>query len=788
MNAATINKVKEIFQAAVDLPPTEQELFVRERCASDTSLRDAVSRLLRHESEGMGDFLCRPAFTPAPDMMPLDAQDPPERIGRYAIIRRIGEGGMGVVYEAQQENPRRTVALKVIRSGLPSTEMIRRFRHEAEALGHLQHPGIACIYEAGVSETGDAGGAQPFFAMELIHGSQLSAYAAEQALDMRERLELVAEICIAVQHAHLKGVIHRDLKPDNILIDQTGQPKILDFGVARAADTDVLTTTLRTAYGQMVGTIPYMSPEQVTGDPKQLDTRSDVYALGVILYELLCGMLPLDVQHLPISEAAQKILQEDPPSLSSIDKTFRGDVETIVARALEKDKTRRYQSASDLNADIRRYLKGQPIEAKRDSTLYVLRKTLYRHCWAAATAVCAVVGLGAFAIFATVQAGRYERLAQDERATRQQSVADREEAIGQREAARASAARARVETAKAEAVTHFLQNMLAAVDPSVTPNPDITVREVLDEAARELEDGSLTQIPGVEASIRETLGRTYLSVGRYADAEQQFRESLLSHREHHAIPDSVTATRLKRLGTALVLLGRLSEGEAVLVEAVSVYRSLSLDNTLEMTDAMNYLAEINLRRHEYDLAEQRFRDVLALRRKIVGDNHTSVANCLNNLAVTLRKKGNFAAAESAYRESLELNRSILGDKHIEIANTLSNLGMLRAYQGDIDEAEKLLVQALTMRRSLLGNSHPKIATTLNGLAGMLHLKGEYDRAEALYLEALTLRQDLLGSSHPKVALVNYNLSRLLYDRGTPEDALPFANKAVAFYRTQIPPR
>lgn len=781
MDAAKIKRANEIFQAVADLPDKERESCLAANCSGDNDLRGFVEQLLSHDAAGMGGFLCQPVFTPVSEESADVEQALPQRVGGYAIIRKLGEGGMGVVYEARQENPHRTVALKVIRSGFPSTSMLRRFQHEAEALGQLQHPGIACIYEAGVAEDGGerGGRVQPFFAMELIRGQPLTKYAAENELSTRERLELVAKICVAVHHAHQKGVIHRDLKPENILIDDTGQPKILDFGVARLTDADVRTMTLQTQFGQLVGTIPYMSPEQVTGDPKRLDTRSDVYALGVILYELLSGQLPFDVRDVPIPEAARKIRDDEPPSLASLVKSFRGDVETIVMRALEKDKTRRYQSASDLEADIGRYLRGDAIDAKRDSTLYVLGKNLRRHRWAVAIGSAFVVGLGAFAVYAGVQAGRYGRLARIERAASEQSLADRE-------AAELSATRAKHETAKAEAVTRFLQEMLASADPSHTPNPEVTVREVLDEAARGIDGDSFNQMPDVEASIRETLGITYLSLGRYAAAEQQLRESVRLHRGAQEAPDALTAKRLVLMGDALMEQGNLADGEAAFLEAMALYRSLSLDNTMQMAVVMNDLGVINLLRQEYDEAERRFRNVLALRRGIVGEDRAEVANGLNNLAVALRKKGDFPAAEKAYRESLDLNRRILGNNHVEVANTLSNLGMLRARQGDVDEAQALLEEALAMRRSLLGSRHPDVATTLNGLAGVLNLKGDHDRAEPLFREALALWQELLGDDHPKVALGNYNLGAFLNAQGAPADALPFAKRAVALYRGRRP--
>ena len=414
MVGENIKRAEEIFQVAVEAPAGQRPAILDRDCDGDTVLRAFVEQLLSNDEAGMGEFLRKPVFTPAFEDTAGGDADLPTRLGAYEIIGAIGEGGMGVVYEARQENPRRTVALKVIRPGPAASKTLRRFQHEVEVLGQLQHPGIAQIHEAGVADLQTATGAtmrQPFFAMELIRGEPLNTYATNAGLDPRQRLELVANVCDAVQHAHQRGVIHRDLKPANILVEGSGQPKILDFGVARATGADVQTITTQAGVGQIIGTVPYMSPEQVTGDSRQLDTRSDVYALGVILYELLSGCLPHEVNDLSVPEAVRKIRDEEPRRIGSIDRALRGEIETIVARALEKDKTRRYQSASDLADDIRRYLDGAPIEAKRDSALYVLRKTVARYRgWVAAGgllfALVVVFGLVSFG-----QAQKNRRLA-----------------------------------------------------------------------------------------------------------------------------------------------------------------------------------------------------------------------------------------------------------------------------------------------------------------------------------------------------------------------------------------
>ena len=331
-------------------------------------------------------------------------------VGRYRIIRLIGEGGMGAVYEAEQEQSRRTVALKIIKPGFVNPELLRRFEMESQALGRLQHPGIAQIYEAGAADTGF--GLQPYFAMEFIKGRTLSEYVAEHSLKTRERLEIFAKVADAVHHAHQRGLIHRDLKPGNILVDETGQPKILDFGVARATDSDSQ-ATMQTDLGQLVGTLAYMSPEQVMADPNALDTRSDVYALGVILYELLAGRLPYTISK-DLHETIMAIRETDPSRLSAVNRTYRGDIETIVAKALEKDKTRRYASAAEMAADIGRYLRDEPIIARPPTASYQLKKFTRRNkplVFAAGTIFVVMIAATVVSLREAVVARRAEQTA-----------------------------------------------------------------------------------------------------------------------------------------------------------------------------------------------------------------------------------------------------------------------------------------------------------------------------------------------------------------------------------------
>lgn len=463
--------VERLFLESIELKPDQRRAHVLARCGADAALAEDVLGLLAHAEDEATDGFLSSRVAPGRGLMTeLGAKalvgdepllPPDRRIAGFTLVGLLGSGGMGAVYLADQERPRRPVALKLMRRTLGASHsspayarLLRRFEHEADVLARLKHPGIAQIYEAGTFELD--GLRHPYIAMELVRGVSLTQHVRDKRLSTRERCLLLAKVCDAVTHAHRNGIIHRDLKPANIIVDEQGEPKILDFGVARADNAQAQMTSVHTGVGQLIGTLPYMSPEQVQGT-ESIDSRSDVYALGVLLYELLADCLPYDVRNCSLPEAARIIRDQEPRRLSTIDRVFRGDLEIITLKALNKDRDRRYQTAQDLGADLRRFTAGEAIAVRRDSALYVLRKQIERHRGLSIAAACVAVVILGLGVFSAVQAITASRLARSEGLAKTEALSSLEQARRERARADEAAARANRELARSQVEQGRLQ-------------------------------------------------------------------------------------------------------------------------------------------------------------------------------------------------------------------------------------------------------------------------------------------------------------------------------------------
>lgn len=654
----------------------------------------------------------------------------PDRIGAYRVLRLLGAGGMGQVYLAEQETPRRTVALKVIRPGPGSDELLRRFQHEVSVLGMLRHHGIAQIYDAGVAEA--QGRTQPYFAMEYVKGRPIGEHAAAMRLDLRARLELFARVCDAVQHAHLKGVIHRDLKPGNIMVEESGQPKILDFGVARATDHDLQAVTLQTDIGQLVGTLPYMSPEQVSGDPTELDSRSDVYSLGVVLFELLAGRLPMDVRSRAVTEAIRAVTEDEIPRLCDVAREIPADVDTIVAKSLIRDKSRRYQSAGDLAEDIRRYLHDEPILARPPSSIYQLSKFAKRHK--------PLVG-ASLVVLLTVTAGVVGIAWQGLAAQRERK--------------------------KAEAVTEFLARMLSSADPGGLHGRDARIADVLPIASARVESEMKHQ-PGIQATIWETIGATYFGLGMYLEAEMEFRKAHEKFAEALG-EDSRDAMRQRHnIAVAARHQGRLAEAETLLREIVAQRSRVLGASDPDTLRSLDNLATVLRRQGKPGEAVQLYRDVLTAQERELGPVHQDTLDTRNNLALVLRDLGHLEEAEVLLTQTLEQKRRVYGlikADHPEILTTRHNLARVMADMGRLDEAKAELQSILEARARELGPDHSHTLLTRLALADVLRRNGEHESAESILTEIIEIMMSRGGRQDATTLAARGYLAASLCARG-----------------------
>jgi len=728
MSGPSHDRIGELFNLARSLSSGDRQRLLDERCAGDAELRAEVEALLDADAAATAALdtavVARSLGRAAVNTV---ATDLPDRIGPYRIIRLIGEGGMGAVYEAEQDDPRRRVALKVIRQAMLTRRMLRRFRHETQVLGQLRHPGIAQIYEA------DTADRQPYFAMELVHGRPLIEYAGAAGLGIRQRLALIADVCDALHHAHQKGVIHRDLKPANILVEESGRPRILDFGVARLTDADVQTVTLQTGMGELVGTVPYMSPEQASGDPNALDIRSDIYALGVVTYELLTGDLPYPIRSSPVYEAVRIIREREPSRLSSSSRIFRGDVETIIGKTLEKDRDRRYESAAALAADIRRYLRDEPIVARPASAIYQLSKFARRHK--------ALVG-GTAGIFVVLVVALVVITAALARAGRQARIA--------------------------EAVNDFLnRDLLAAPDPRNQVDRDVTMREVLDLAGDRIE-GRFDGEPAVEAAIRLTLGETYMNLGEYAKAVPHLQRGLDLRRAGGAGPgDLFDAVSLA--GKAYTDLDRPDEAEPLLDEALAIASDAFGPDDERTIAALVDLASLHYKQGEVERAEPLFIEAVERGSRIHPGTEDTLS-AIASLAMLLQRTKRYAEAEPLSVEAVEGYRMLLGATHPYTLTAQNNLAMLYSDTGRFEQAEPLFQDVLATRLRTLGVEHSDTLVSKATLARAYLRERRFVEAEPLALAAYEGLLATLGRGHQYTRIAADLVASIYEGAGRVDDA------------------
>jgi tetratricopeptide (TPR) repeat protein len=685
---------------------------------------------------------------------------------------------MGIVYEAEQEHPRRLVALKVIRGGpMLDALSIKLFEREAQALGRLKHSGIATIYEAGQTREG-----QHFFAMELVRGTPFLDYARSihgtATVVLRQRLGVFLSMCRAVAYAHQQGVIHRDLKPSNILViagptNASAEIKILDFGLARIIDPDI-SIGPQTQAGAVAGTLSYMSPEQASGPRDQIDIRSDVYSLGVILYELLTGVLPCDLTGLTVPQALRAITETQPKRpqtlwLDGHDTSSRRphldeDIVTIVLKALEKSPARRYDSASALGDDVERFLNNEPIVARPPSTVYHLRKVVARHKVGVSFAAALMLLLVGWVATMTALSARTAR---------------------ERDRAVAAEQQARTEAETARRVSEFLVDIFKVSDPSEARGNSITAREILDRGAERV-TAELKDQPVVQATLMDTIGRVYQTLGLFTPARSLLESALANRRQIFGNENGEVATSLTNLGDLLAVLGEHAAAEPLLREAVLMRRKLPAGATNDLGASLTGLGILLRREGKLEEAESVLREALDVRQKTYGNAHPDVAHSLNHLAMTVSLRGDNETAEKFFQEALDIRRKLFGNQHPDVAASLNNLGVLSRGRGDFDRALTYLRESLAIATSVLGESHPDVTTVMAGLARVLTQIGNYSEAEPMLRKLVDADRRQLGATHPYLATTLNSLGDMLVRAKRAAEGEPLFREAMDIQRRSFP--
>jgi eukaryotic-like serine/threonine-protein kinase len=706
-------------------------------------------------------------------------------VGPYKLLERIGEGGMGVVYMAEQTSPiRRKVAVKIIKPGMDSGQVIARFEAERQALAMMDHPNIARVFDAGSTATG-----LPYFVMELVKGVPITEYCDEARLTPRERIELLVAVCQAIQHAHQKGIIHRDIKPSNVLVplyDGRPVPKVIDFGLAKATDQRLTERTLFTRFGAIVGTLEYMSPEQAENSALDVDTRTDIYALGVLLYELLTGTTPLDRLRLlgaGYSEVLRRIREEEPPRLSArisrsdqlaaiaarrgmeparLARLVRGELDWIAMKALEKDRTRRYATANDLARDLERYLHSEPVEAGRPSAGYRLRKYAGRHRAALATASAFISVLVAATLISIGLAVR---------------------AIREGE-------RARHSEAESKATFGFFRNkVLVASRPEGYEHGqggDVTVRSAIDAAEPSIAADFAGQ-PKVEADIRDTLGTTYLFFGETAAAIRQLEQAAALRVDTLGLDHEDTLASMDTLGVAYQAAKRFDDAIALheRVYAISQAR-LGPEHPATLRTMSNLATAYGSAGRSGEalpLAER----VLAIREARLGPDHPDTLTARNNIAIVYRSLGRHDEALRIWERVVEQSRTLLPPQHPETLIRINNLASEYLTAGRVAEAVPLFEEVLRIRRRKFDPHHPDTVVSMNNLATVYLSARRIDEAITLFEEALAARKAKLAPDHADVIKSLYSLALAYRDAGRFGDAVPLFQQVFAMRKVKLGP-
>ncbi len=746
-------KVARILDAALDLTPEQRPAFLDQACAGDAGLRAEVEAMLAGaEAE---DFLKSPAAVLAAPLLESersgDGADPRQGtlIGPYRLVRELGHGGMGVVYLAERADGQfeHRVALKLIKRGMDSDEILGRFLAERQVLARLNHAHIARLLDGGVSTQG-----QPYFAMEYVDGVPLHRYCEEHQVGFDDRLRLFQEVCEAVQYAHRSLVVHRDLKPSNILVTSAGETKLVDFGIAKLLYEDDNDRSV-TRTDQRLMTPDYAAPEQVRGEP--VTTATDVYALGAILYQLFTGRPPHQFTGKPRAERYRMILEVEPaqPSEAMRSKAerrrLRGDLDFIVLKALRKDPARRYPSVEALLDDIERHRVGLPVRARSDSLAYRARKFLGRHRLAVAVVALVVLALAA---------GLAGTLWQ----------------------ARATAR----EAAKARAVKNFVVGLFRVSKPEESRGREITARELLQLGARRIDSG-LARQPELQAELLDVLGVIHRDLGLYPEADSLLQRAVGLSRTTYGASHPEVAAKLTDWAGVLAARGSYGRADSLLRNALDILRGARGSGDTSVATTLSALASVQRRMGNFARAESLYGAALKIDRGPRGGDQLRVADDLDNLGLVLEEAGELKRADSSYQAALRLRRELLDPDHPQVIMSLYHLATLREKELEYPEAERLEREVLERRRRIYPAGHPEIAYALQTLGNTLQIQGGYTEAESLGLEALGILRARLGGDHPETLELVSNLGTLKYEKGDLKGAETDFRQALAAWKRSL---
>ena len=777
-------QIEALFDDALMQPTEERAAFVVERAAGDDALAAEVLALLAAHARADGILEAGSAANLLPP-----AEAPIERIGPYRVLARLGSGGMGMVYLAERDDGqfRRRVAIKLIRRGLDSIEVYRRFLAERQILAALDHPGIAKLLDGGTTEDG-----HPFLVMEYVEGLPIDAYCDRHRLNVEQRLRLFRQVCSAVHYAHQNLVIHRDLKPSNILVTESGQVKLLDFGIAKLLNPSLSGVTAPvTRTDHRIMTPEYASPEQVRGEA--LSTVSDVYTLGALLYELLCGHRPYRLEGRSPADVARAICEDDPerpstrvlkaevvtrPDGESIEispaqvsaargttperlrRRLRGDLDAIAMMALRKEPGRRYASAELLGQDIDRHLEGMPVLAHRGGYWYRAQRLVKRHRVTAAAAALAAFSLIAgtgVALWAAAQASR------------------------ERDRAAEALDRAEDALARSEAVTSFLMGLFEASDPYTVPGDSVTARDLLRRGLARVEQ--LAGEPAVQAEMLVVVGRVYQSLGQYDEARELIQRALALRRAEYGEEHPEVASTLLALADVARYRGVYREAFSLAEQALAIRRQALGERHVDVAAALEQLASLSIYLARYEDAETYQREALAIREEVLGPNDTLVARSLSTLGAIVRRRGRHEEAEPLLRRAVEIRESVQGLRHPETTEAMLRVGdLLWQVKRDFDGAEAIYRRVIDIRREANGDFNPRYATALTSLAHMLAMKRDFAGTAPLFREALAVQQRVFGPRHPAVSETMGMFATALRDAGRLGEAEAMFRETVALDR------